>query len=182
MNFEARGKPSTVFPRAGPVETERFSSMWKFQQDHYTIDNSSTNQFVNAPPSAWNAKIAQQPNPQCPRLSTRPIWNKTLRLKSVEIQQYTQWAPTSLNLSLKKSYWRRKATANAYSDRMPNRIVVLHIKLTQRPCCNLSIKSNHQNTGRSMCPAHSLKKLKQQQINLKNKKTQPSKVLKKKYK
>ena len=31
QNFEARGKPSTVFPRAGLVETERFASMWKSQ-------------------------------------------------------------------------------------------------------------------------------------------------------
>ena len=49
--FGARGKPSTVFPRAGLVETERFSLMRKIQQNHYTIDNSSANQFENAPPS-----------------------------------------------------------------------------------------------------------------------------------
>ena len=71
QNFEARGKPSTVFPRAGPVETERLSLyMWKSQRNHSrdTIGQTEENAIssntsppqnketaLHAPTRAWNS-------------------------------------------------------------------------------------------------------------------------------
>ena len=125
-HFEARGKPSTVFPRAGPVETERSSIMLKIQQqDHYTINNSSANYFVNAPPdrhiptanrqTAYSAWIACQTKIFCLHILQRQCWNLSLKrnhrstsssigpahsLKQLEHQQ-------PMNL---KNKWKRNGT------------------------------------------------------------------------
>jgi hypothetical protein len=84
--LEARGKPSTWFPRGWPVETERFSQ-FENSNNYCTIDIWSASQFARAPPLSRNTKIAHQPNPQCSdwstsSLSTRLMWNLTLQHES----------------------------------------------------------------------------------------------------
>jgi len=154
LRLEARGKPSTWFPRGWPVETERFSQ-FENSDNYCTIDIWSASQFARAPPLARNTKITHQPNPQCSdwstsSLSTRPMWNLTSQHES---RSHRRMHIVGVNFAFircgKKIDWRRIPTANRVTDcsewiAWRTRIILVHNKIEQQWCTNVSAKRTHR--------------------------------------